>query len=75
MDELEIVLNIEDAGFTARRRNMHYEVLGDPIFRQRDVPRILTLATARAEGDSSTAPELGSYPARSRHKKQLRLTS
>jgi hypothetical protein len=54
---------------------MHYEVLGDPIFRQRDVPRILTLATARAEGDSSTAPELGNYPARSRHKKQLRLTS
>src|SRR5207302_9344506 len=33
MDELEIVVNIEDAGFIPKRRNMHYEILGDPIFR------------------------------------------
>ena len=33
MDEVEIVRNIEDAGFAAKRRNMHYEILGDPIFR------------------------------------------
>ena len=43
MDELEIVRNIEDAGFIAKRRNMHYDVLGDPIFRERDVPRMLSL--------------------------------
>jgi cyclic dehypoxanthinyl futalosine synthase len=72
MDELEIVANIEDAGFTPKRRNMHYEVLGDPVFRQRDVPRMLTLATARAEGDASVPDELRRYPARSRHGKALR---
>src|SRR6187549_917938 len=44
MDEFEVVRNIENAGFTAKRRNMHYEVLGDPIFRERDVPRMLELA-------------------------------
>jgi len=73
MDELEIVVNIEDAGFVAKRRNMHYEILGEPIFRERDVPRMLALATARAEGDSSVPEELRNYEARSRHGKQLRL--
>jgi cyclic dehypoxanthinyl futalosine synthase len=73
MDELEIVVNVEDAGFTAMRRNMHYEVLGEPIFRERDVPRMLSLATARAEGDTSVPEELKNYPARSRAGKQLRL--
>src|SRR6266550_517560 len=48
MDELEIVVNVEDAGFVPKRRNMHYEILGDPIFREREVPRMLSLATARA---------------------------
>ena len=42
MDEVEIVRNIEDAGFVAKRRNMHYEILGDPIFREREVPRMLS---------------------------------
>jgi cyclic dehypoxanthinyl futalosine synthase len=65
MDEIEIVRNIENAGFTARRRNMHYEVLGEPIFRERQVPRMLSLAVARAEGDDSRAPELERYAARS----------
>jgi len=73
MDELEIVRNIEDAGFAAKRRNMHYEVLGDPIFRERDVPRMLELATARDEGDDSVPSELMNYPARSRSGKQLRV--
>jgi cyclic dehypoxanthinyl futalosine synthase len=73
MDEVEIVVNIEDAGFVPKRRNMHYEILGDPIFRERDVPRMLTLATARAEGDTSVPEELRNYPARSRQGKQLRL--
>jgi cyclic dehypoxanthinyl futalosine synthase len=73
MDELEIVRNIEDAGFTAKRRNMHYEILGDPIFRERDVPRMLELATAREAGDARVPDELMNYPARSRAGKQLRV--
>ena len=36
MDEVEIVRNVEDAGFVAKRRNMHYDILGDPIFRVRE---------------------------------------
>src|SRR5262252_514110 len=73
MDEVEIVRNVEDAGFAAKRRNMHYEILGEPIFRERDVPRMLSLATARAEGDTSVPEELKHYPARSRAGKKLRL--
>src|SRR5512138_900925 len=30
MDEVEIVRNIDNAGFLPKRRNMHYEILGDP---------------------------------------------
>ncbi len=73
MDEVELVRNIEDAGFAARRRDMHYRVLGDPIFRERAVPRMLELATARAEGDRSMPAELVNYPARSRSGRQLRV--
>jgi len=73
MDEVEIVVNVEDAGFIPKRRNMHYEVLGDPIFREREVPRMLELATARADGDTSVPEELRNYPARSRQGKALRL--
>jgi len=72
MDEVEIVHNIENAGFVAKRRNMHYEILGDPVFRERDVPRLLALATARAEGDESRAPELDRYAARSAAEKARR---
>jgi cyclic dehypoxanthinyl futalosine synthase len=71
MDEAEIVRNIEDAGFRAKRRNMHYEILGDPIFREREVPRMLELATARADGDTTRPAELHLYPARSRAGKNL----
>jgi cyclic dehypoxanthinyl futalosine synthase len=73
MDEVEIVTNVEDAGFMPKRRNMHYEILGDPVYRERDVPRMLALATARAEGDTSVPEELKNYPARSRAGKALRL--
>jgi cyclic dehypoxanthinyl futalosine synthase len=73
MDEVEIVENVENAGFIPKRRNMHYEILGDPVFRDRDVPRMLSLATARADGDSSMPEELKNYPARSRQGKALRL--
>ena len=73
MDEIEIVRNVEDAGFVAKRRNMHYEVLGDPIFRERQVPRMLELAVARDAGDTHVPDELMNYPARSRAGKQLRV--
>ena len=73
MDEAEIVRNIEDAGFVPKRRNMHYEILGDPIFREREVPRMLELATARADGDTSVPDELVNYAARSRAGKHLRM--
>ncbi|MFL6281437.1 MAG: cyclic dehypoxanthinyl futalosine synthase [Vicinamibacterales bacterium] len=73
MDEIEIVRNIENAGFAAKRRNMHYELLGDPIFRERSVPRMLELAVARAEGDSSRPPEINRYAARSAAEKKARL--
>ena len=72
MDEVEIVVNIEDAGFIPKRRNMHYDILGDPIFRERDVPRVLSLATARADGDATVPEELRNYPARSRRAKEQR---
>jgi cyclic dehypoxanthinyl futalosine synthase len=72
MDEVEIVRNIEDAGYVPRRRNMHYEILGEPVFRERNIPRLLELATARAEGDSSVPVELVNYPARSRAERDRR---
>ena len=74
MDEIEIVRNIENAGFVPKRRNMHYETLGDPIFRERAVPRMLELAVARAEGDTSRPPEINRYAARSTSEKKARLT-
>ena len=74
MDEIEIVRNIENAGFVPKRRNMHYELLGDPIFRERRVPRMLELAVARADGDTSRPPEIGRYAARSAAEKKARLT-
>jgi cyclic dehypoxanthinyl futalosine synthase len=74
MDEIEIVRNIEDAGFIAKRRNMHYEILGDPIFRERSVPRMLELAVARGDGDTSRPPEINRYAARSAAEKKARLT-
>jgi cyclic dehypoxanthinyl futalosine synthase len=74
MDEIEIVRNIENAGFSPKRRNMHYEVLGDPIFREREVPRMLELAVARADGDASRPPEINRYAARSAAEKKARLT-
>ena len=72
MDEVEIVRNVEDAGFIAKRRNMHYDILGDPIFRLREVPRLLALATAREDGDTSVPAELVNYEARSAAGKRQR---
>ncbi len=75
MDELEIVRNIEDAGFVASRRTMHYERLGTPVFREREVPRQLTLATARADGDRFVPAELSQYAARSAAGKRQRAAA
>ena len=78
MDELEIARNIEDAGFVPKRRNMHYDVLGDPLCWQQDVPRMLELAVARdgrsghSDDDTGVSPELEQYPPRSRHEKRRR---
>ncbi len=75
MDEVEIVRNVEDAGFQAKRRNMHYEILGDPVFREREVPRMLELSTAREPGDTSVPAELRLYPARSQGGKTARQSN
>ena len=72
MDEVEIVRNIENAGFVARRRNMHYEILGEPMFRQKDVRRLLNLAVAREDGDDSVPAELMNYAARTAAEKRRR---
>lgn len=72
MDEVEIARNIEDAGFVPRRRNMHYDILGPPFYRQETVPRMRELAVARADGRTGAAPDLDRYPARSRHEKARR---
>src|SRR5687767_2291227 len=72
MDEIEIVRNVENAGFVAKRRNMHYEILGDPFFREHDIPRLLELSKARAEGDTSVPAELMNYEARSAAAKKQR---
>jgi cyclic dehypoxanthinyl futalosine synthase len=72
MDEVEIVRNVEDAGYVAKRRNMHYDILGDPFFRAHDVKRMLELSTARAAGDTSVPSELVNYPARSAAGKKQR---
>jgi cyclic dehypoxanthinyl futalosine synthase len=73
MDEVEIVRNIENAGFVPKRRNMHYEVLGDPFFREHDVPRMTALATAKAQGEAGVPAELLKYPGRSREGKAARM--
>jgi cyclic dehypoxanthinyl futalosine synthase len=72
MDEYEVVRNVERAGFVPKRRNMHYEVLGDPVFRQRDVPRMLELSVARRDGRSGEAEDLRRYGARSAAGRRVR---
>ena len=74
MDEYEVVRNIEGAGFVAKRRNMHYDILGEPIFREREVPRMLELAVARADGRGGEAEDLRGYVARSPAAKRSRAT-
>jgi hypothetical protein len=51
---------------------MHYDILGDPIFREREVPRMRELATARESADAPVPAELRLYPARSRAGKKQR---
>jgi cyclic dehypoxanthinyl futalosine synthase len=72
MDEVEIVRNVENAGFVAKRRNMHYDILGEPIFRERNVPRMLELAVARGDGQGGEAEEMRKYKARTPAAKKQR---
>jgi hypothetical protein len=51
---------------------MAYGVLGDPLFRERPIPRRTELAVARQAGDSTVPAELSRYPARSRPGKEQR---
>ena len=44
---------------------MHYDVLGGPIFREREMPRTLELAVARADGRGGETEEMRAYAARS----------
>ena len=75
MDEFEVVRNIENAGFVAKRRNMHYDILGDPIVRGRNVPRMLELAVARLDGRAGEADDLRDYEARSAAARRARESS
>jgi cyclic dehypoxanthinyl futalosine synthase len=75
MDEIEIVRNVENAGFTPKRRSMHYDILGDPIFRERAIPRRLSLDVAKADGDELMPDELSNYEARTRAGKERRRPS
>ena len=75
MDEFEVVRNIENAGFIAKRRNMHYDILGDPVFREREVPRMLELAVARADGAGGEADEMRGYEARSAAARRARQST
>jgi cyclic dehypoxanthinyl futalosine synthase len=72
MDEFEVVRNIENAGFVPKRRSMHYEILGDPFFREQDVPRMRELAVARADGQAGESADLRDYDARSAAAKRAR---
>ena len=74
MDELEIVRHVENAGFVPKRRNMHYDVLGDPIVRERDLPRMTSLAEARAADDQAVPEELARYRARTPTGKRQRAS-
>ncbi len=72
MDEVEIVRNIEDAGFTPMRRTMHYDLVGQPVFRERAVPRRLSLDVAKQDGAERMPAELAAYEARSREERARR---
>ena len=72
MDEVEIGRSIENAGFIPKRRNMHYEVLGDPLYRQQDIPRMHELAVARDGAAGGVGAEVRRYPPRSRGEKLRR---
>ncbi|HEY7474587.1 MAG TPA: cyclic dehypoxanthinyl futalosine synthase [Vicinamibacterales bacterium] len=72
MDEFEVVRNIENAGFVPKRRSMHYEILGDPFFREQAVPRMRELAVARADGQAGESADLRDYDARSAAAKRAR---
>ena len=74
MDEVEITATSRTPGSCRKRRNMHYEILGDPFCRDSRA-RMHELAVARADGRGGAAPDVERYPARSRHEKARRGAS
>ncbi len=75
MDEFEVVRNIENAGFAPKRRNMHYEILGDPIFRERESCRACSSSPSRAPtAQAGEADDLRGYEARSAAGRKVRQT-
>jgi hypothetical protein len=52
---------------------MQYEILGDPVFRERAVPRMLELAVARPDGRAGEAGDLHAYEARSATARRRRV--
>ncbi len=62
-------------GSFPKRRNMHYEILGEPVFRERDVPRMLELAVARPDGRAGEADDLQAYQARTAAARRRRVTA
>ena len=54
---------------------MHYDLLGDPIVRTHDIPRMTELSVARKPGDRTVPRELKRYPARSAIGKKRQLSS
>ncbi len=55
-----------NAGFAPMRRTMHYDLVGGPVFREREVPRRLALDIAKPDGAELMPAELAGYEARSR---------
>ena len=50
LTEAEIARNIEMAGFTPKRRTMHYEIVGDPYCWTHETPKVGAAASAAAAG-------------------------
>ena len=54
------------------RRTMHYDLVGEPVFRERAVPRRLSLDVAKKDGAERMPAELAAYEARSREERARR---
>ena len=73
MDEIEIVRNVEDAGSSPSGGTCTTTYSAIRSSAMRAVPRMLSLATARADGSGGEAPDARQYPARSREGKHRQI--